>query len=60
MDQSRLTKIGGGGGGGGGMEAGFLGVLVHSGCCMHRFSASLFENLTPVFFPSESRDNIII
>ena len=50
--------IGGGGGGGGGMDAGFLGVLVHSGCCIRFFSASLLENLTPVFFPSERNNHI--
>ena len=58
IDQLKLTMIGGGGGGGGGMDAGFLGVLVHSGCCIRFFSASLLENLTPVFFPSERNNHI--
>ena len=40
------------------MDAGFLGVLVHSGCCIRFFSASLLENLTPVFFPSERNNHI--
>ena len=31
---------------------------MHSGCCIRFFSASLLENLTPVFFPSERNNHI--
>ena len=53
-----MLMIGGGGGGGGGGRgggahgAGLLGVLEAIGSLSFLFSASLLENLTPVFLPS--------
>ena len=49
-----MLMIGGGGGGGGGgaLGAGLLGVLEAIGSLSFLFSASLLENLTPVFLPS--------